>query len=170
MLSWVSLPFHYLLDKLEAVLPSNLLQQLSRIWIKINWRKYEDFSFMNVRRKWSKGRNTRECIWHTNREWILKSYSQWYLPLHCQWYYWLAVYAEELWATLPMANGNPHSCTSSRARTLICAVITKYFWVMYLMLKSRFINQVCWNWIYGFARLRFVWLRSTLHAKTLFIV
>ncbi|KAJ9581594.1 hypothetical protein L9F63_023228, partial [Diploptera punctata] len=31
MLSWVSLPFHYLLDKLEAVLPSNLLQQLSRI-------------------------------------------------------------------------------------------------------------------------------------------
>ncbi|XP_066995052.1 protein ST7 homolog isoform X4 [Anabrus simplex] len=31
MLSWVSLPFHYLLDKLEAILPSNLLQQLSRI-------------------------------------------------------------------------------------------------------------------------------------------
>lgn len=31
MLGWISLPFHYLLDKLEAILPSNLLQQLSRI-------------------------------------------------------------------------------------------------------------------------------------------
>lgn len=31
MLSWVSLPFHYVMDKLEAILPSNLLQQLSRI-------------------------------------------------------------------------------------------------------------------------------------------
>jgi hypothetical protein len=37
------------------------------------------------------------------------------------------------WVTLPMVNGNPHSCTSSRARTFICAVTTKYFWVMYLM-------------------------------------
>ncbi|XP_071439144.1 protein ST7 homolog [Hetaerina americana] len=31
MLGWVSLPFHYLMDKMEAILPSNLLQQLSRI-------------------------------------------------------------------------------------------------------------------------------------------
>ncbi|XP_074104559.1 protein ST7 homolog [Cotesia typhae] len=31
MLAWLSLPFYYILDKLEAILPSNLLQQLSRI-------------------------------------------------------------------------------------------------------------------------------------------
>ena len=31
IIAWFSLPFYYLLDKLEAVLPSNLLQQLSRI-------------------------------------------------------------------------------------------------------------------------------------------
>ncbi|XP_063219585.1 protein ST7 homolog isoform X2 [Bacillus rossius redtenbacheri] len=31
MLSWVSLPFHYILEKLEDILPSNLLNQLSRI-------------------------------------------------------------------------------------------------------------------------------------------
>ncbi|XP_054280024.1 protein ST7 homolog isoform X3 [Macrosteles quadrilineatus] len=31
VLSWLSLPFHYLLEKIEAMLPSNLLQQLSRI-------------------------------------------------------------------------------------------------------------------------------------------
>ncbi|XP_011305851.1 protein ST7 homolog [Fopius arisanus] len=31
ILAWFSLPFYYIMDKLEAVLPSNLLQQLSRI-------------------------------------------------------------------------------------------------------------------------------------------
>ncbi|XP_014601789.1 PREDICTED: protein ST7 homolog [Polistes canadensis] len=31
MLAWFSYPFYYILDKLETVLPSNLLQQLSRI-------------------------------------------------------------------------------------------------------------------------------------------
>lgn len=31
LLGWMSLPFYYILDKLEAILPSNLLQQLSRI-------------------------------------------------------------------------------------------------------------------------------------------
>ncbi|XP_018908532.1 protein ST7 homolog isoform X1 [Bemisia tabaci] len=31
MLGWASLPFHFILDKLEALLPSNILQQLSRI-------------------------------------------------------------------------------------------------------------------------------------------
>ncbi|CAG0915924.1 unnamed protein product [Notodromas monacha] len=30
-LSWLSVPFNYLLDKMEAILPSNLLQQLARI-------------------------------------------------------------------------------------------------------------------------------------------
>uniref|UniRef100_A0A1B6EYG7 Protein ST7 homolog n=3 Tax=Proconiini TaxID=565685 RepID=A0A1B6EYG7_9HEMI len=31
VLTWLSLPFHYILEKIEAMLPSNLLQQLSRI-------------------------------------------------------------------------------------------------------------------------------------------
>lgn len=31
VLGWVSMPFHYILDKLEATLPANLLQHLSRV-------------------------------------------------------------------------------------------------------------------------------------------
>ncbi|XP_044010799.1 protein ST7 homolog [Aphidius gifuensis] len=31
IIAWLSLPFYYIMEKLEAVLPSNLLQQLSRI-------------------------------------------------------------------------------------------------------------------------------------------
>ena len=33
MLGWLYLPLSYILEKLEAILPSNLLHQLSRIWL-----------------------------------------------------------------------------------------------------------------------------------------